>query len=64
MKVKVLIILLTLITSVGYSQKIYKKIYKDGQYHKNWRMVKSIQGLYGFIDKSDKIVVSPIYEKI
>jgi hypothetical protein len=64
MKVKLLIILLTLISSVGYSQEIYKKVYKDGQYHKDWRMVKSIQGWYGFIDKNDKVVVSPIYEKI
>src|SRR5690554_567398 len=65
---KNLILLLTfwLTTSIGFSQNIdgYKRIYKYGEYQKDWALVKSITGNYGFIDQNGKEVVPTIYARI
>ena len=64
MKNKLLILLLILISSLGYSQNNYKKIYKYNEYQNDWALVKDITGNYGFIDRNGKEVVPTIYSKI
>ncbi len=54
-----------LFVSIGsFSQTGYKKVYKYDKHRKDWALVKTITGTYGFIDTSNKIVVQPIYSKI
>lgn len=64
MKLKQLLIGVLLFSSVSYGQTGYKKVYKSGEYRQDWSLVKTITGTYGFIDKSGKEVVHPIYAKI
>ena len=64
MKNKLMILMLILITNLSYSQNGYKRVYDYDEYRKDWALVKTITGTYGFIDKSGKIVVQPIYDKI
>ncbi|WP_296146528.1 WG repeat-containing protein [uncultured Flavobacterium sp.] len=64
MKSKVLLFLFLIVSSLSFAQSGYKKVYEFGDYHKDWAMVKTISGTYGFIDKNKNIVVQPIYTKI
>lgn len=42
----------------------YQKVYRFDDYQKNWALVKTKSGTFGFIDKNKKAVVAPIYSKI
>lgn len=42
----------------------YEKVYKYDDYHKDWALVKTSSGTFGFIDKQKKLIVQPIYSKI
>lgn len=64
MKSKLLVIVLLLITTLGYSQKNYRRIYNSNKNHNDWKLIKSIVGTYGFIDNAGKVVVPPIYKRI
>lgn len=64
MKVKELVLICLLFSSVSYGQTGYKKVYKLGEYQQNWSLVKTNAGTYGFIDNNGKEVVPPIYTKI
>ena len=62
---KVLLLLAFMfVCQIGFAQKKYSKIYELGEYHKEWAMVKTVAGTYGFIDANGKVVVNPVYEKI
>jgi DUF438 domain-containing protein len=64
MKEKIITLFIISISSFCFSQNEYKKIYKYDEYKKDWALVKTISGTYGFIDRNKKTVVQPIYEKI
>ncbi|MBS1571963.1 MAG: WG repeat-containing protein [Bacteroidetes bacterium] len=64
MKKKFLTLILLVITTFCFSQIHYKKIYKHNEYNKDWVLIKTISGTYGFIDRNGKTVVQPIYDKI
>jgi hypothetical protein len=64
MKNNLLLIAFVLIGSVCMGQSSFKEIYDYGQYKSNWAMVKSNEGLFGFIDKKGNVVVEPIYLEI
>lgn len=54
------------ISASGSAQSIekYDKVFSYGTYNKDWALVKSIAGFYGFIDKGEKEIVPAIYDKI
>jgi stage V sporulation protein SpoVS len=56
--------LLTVISISAQNTTNYKKVYDYNEYHKDWALVKSIAGTYGFIDRSGKEIVPAIYAKI
>jgi len=60
----ILIVLFLIASSFSFAQEGYKKVYEFGDYHKDWALVKTVSGTYGFIDKDKKVVVQPIYVKI
>lgn len=64
MKKKIFTFFVITISFFCFSQNGYKKIYKYDEYNKDWALVKTISGTYGFIDRNNKTVVQPIYEKI
>lgn len=47
-----------------YGQKEYARIYRYDTYQQDWAKVKSICGTFGFIDRSGKIIVEPVYKSI
>lgn len=53
-----------LITLMAFAQSSYQKIYAYNQYNKDWALVKTVSGTYGFIDRKGKAVVPAIYAKI
>jgi len=56
-----------LLVSVAFyvsAQNGYQKKYPYDDYNKGWALVKTVSGTYGFVDKSGKAVVPPIYSKI
>jgi len=54
------------VTASGSAQSIkkYDTVYSYGVFHKDWALVKSIAGFYGFIDKNEKEIIPAIYDKI
>jgi hypothetical protein len=44
MKNKLFLLLLILTTTLSFSQNGYKRIYKYGEYQKDWALVKTITG--------------------
>ena len=52
------------ISTFSFAQSEYKKTGKYDEYNKDWALVKTIAGTYGFINRNNEIVVQPIYEKI
>lgn len=52
------------LSTICYAQNGYKKVSKLGVYNKDWALVKTINGTYGFINSNDETVVQPIYGKI
>jgi hypothetical protein len=64
MKKKIFTFFVITISFFCFSQNGYKKIYKYDEYNKDWALVKTISGTYGFIDRNGKNVVQPIYNKI
>ena len=63
-KIILFLFLLTAISGSAQTPSHYKKIYDYNEYHKDWALVKSIAGTYGFIDRSGKEIVPAIYDKI
>ena len=63
---KTLIFLFLLISIAVSSQNVshYKKVYDYDVYQKDWAMVKTVAGTYGFINRSGKEIVPAIYAKI
>jgi len=63
---KILLFLSLLISIAVSSQNVshYKKVYDYDVHQKGWAMVKTVAGLYGFIDRSGKEIVPAIYTKI
>lgn len=53
-----------LISLMAFAQSSYQKIYAYNQYNKDWALVKTVSGTYGFIDRKGKAVVPAIYAKI
>lgn len=64
MKKNLITLLLITISSLCFSQNGFKKVYKYDEYSKDWALVKTVAGTYGFIDRTGKIIVQPIYKKI
>lgn len=64
MKRITLLFLFLMIGSLSFAQNGYKKQYAYDQYNKDWALVKTNSGTYGFLDRSGKAVVTPIYTKI
>lgn len=64
MKALIISVSFLLVTTGSFSQIGYKKVYKYDENRKDWALVKTISGTYGFIDSSNKVVVQPIYSKI
>lgn len=64
MKKILLILLLVSVTFYVSAQNGYQKKYPYDEYNKDWALVKTVSGTYGFVDKSGKAVVPPIYSKI
>ena len=64
MKTKLITMLFIAVSSICFAQNGYKKVYKYGDYNKDWALVKTISGTYGFIDRNGVKVVEPIYTKI
>lgn len=61
------LLFLLLLTAISVSAQIpsyYKKVYEYNVYHKDWALVKTVTGTYGFIDRSGKEIVPAIYNKI
>ena len=52
------------ISTFSLAQSEYKKTGKYDEYNKDWALVKTIAGTYGFINRNNEIVVQPMYEKI
>ncbi|MEE1944191.1 WG repeat-containing protein [Pedobacter sp. KR3-3] len=64
MKRFTLLFFFLLIGSVAFAQNGYQKKYAYNQYNKDWALVKTVSGTYGFIDRDGKVVVPAIYAKI
>ena len=63
-KTLLLLFLFATICSTAQNSAHYKKIYSYDQYQKDWALVKTVAGTYGFIDRSGKEIVPAIYAKI
>lgn len=63
---KTILTLFLLVSILGTAQNAshYKKIYAYDEYHKDWALVKTITGNYGFIDRNGKEIVPAVYSKI
>ncbi|MFD1015728.1 hypothetical protein ACFQ13_07365, partial [Winogradskyella rapida] len=63
MKNVILLLTFILATSIGFAQNQngYKRIYKYGDYQKNWALVKSITGHYGIINQNGEIIIPTMY---
>lgn len=64
---KTVFILLLFLTFNSFAQKStshYKKVYDYDEYHKDWALVKTIAGTYGFINREGNEIVPAIYSKI
>lgn len=66
MRSKILLFLFMAMSFSAFAQKQngYKKVYKLNEYNKDWALVKTVSGTYGFVDKNGKVIVQPIYSKI
>ncbi|WP_316804422.1 WG repeat-containing protein [Pedobacter nototheniae] len=64
MKKNLLLVLFLIVSAYSFAQKGYEKVYAYNKYNKDWAMVKTNSGTYGFIDRKGKAVVLPIYTKI
>lgn len=64
MRSKILLLLFMAMSFSALAQTGYKKVYKLNEYNKDWSLVKTVSGTYGFIDKGGKVIVQPIYSKI
>ena len=62
MKKALFVLMFTSLSVSSFAQ--YKKVYAYGDYQKNWALVKTSSGTYGFIDQNKKQIVTPIYSKI
>lgn len=61
------ILLILLLVSVAFyvsAQKGYQKKYPYDEFNKDWALVKTVSGTYGFVDRNGKAVIPPIYSKI
>ena len=64
MKKIIITLVFVLITTISFAQSKYKKTGKYDEYNKDWALIKTISGTYGFINRNNETVVQPIYEKI
>jgi len=56
-------VLIFLIGFKCFSQNQYKKIYPFDKYQKGWALVETKNGIFGFIDKKNSVVVQTNYKK-
>jgi WG containing repeat len=52
------------VSTLCFAQNGYEKVSKYDEYNKDWALVKTISGTYGFINRNGETVVQPIYDKI
>lgn len=52
------------VSSLILAQSEYKKVGKFDVYNKDWALVKTVAGTYGFVNRNYEIIVQPIYDKI
>lgn len=64
MKRLILLFSFLIFSSIAFAQNSYQKTYAYNQYNKDWALVKTVSGTYGFIDRKGKAVVPAIYAKI
>ena len=64
MKKRLFALVFVVVSSLCFAQNGYKKVYNYDEFNKDWALVKTISGTYGFIDRKGSIVVQPIYSKI
>ena len=64
MKKRFLTLEFVVVSTICLAQNGYKKVNKYDQYNKDWALVKTIAGTYGFINRNGETVVQPIYDKI
>jgi DUF438 domain-containing protein len=64
MKRKILSLVCVFISTLCLAQNGYKKTGNYDEYNKDWALVKTISGTYGFINRNNETVVEPIYAKI
>ncbi len=63
-KVFLFLFILVTICSSAQNSSTYKKVYRYGELHKDWALVKTIAGTYGFINRDGKEILPAIYAKI
>jgi hypothetical protein len=64
MKKRFFTLAFVLVSALCFAQNGYKKISTYDEYNKDWALVKTISGTYGFINRNGETVVQPIYDKI
>lgn len=64
MKKRFFTLALIIVSTLCFAQNGYKKVGKFDVYNKDWALVKTISGTYGFINWKGETVVQPIYDKI
>ena len=64
MKKRFFTLAFVVISTLCFAQNGYKKVSKYDEYNKDWALVKTISGTYGFINRKGETVVQPIYDKI
>ena len=64
MKKRFLTLAFFVVSTICFAQNGYKKVGKYDEYNKDWALVKTISGTYGFVNRNGETVVEPIYDEI